>query len=469
MLYMERIRNYGEESTSAYRILDISIIFSILVIATEIYLGEMSSIYLLASLSAIALYTVFAELMGVYKAVHTSRLRDTLVHIFITWFVCTTTLLVAAFLLKSTGYYSRVVIGAWFAFTPIALVTWRWVVKKLSSFPSQDNEYKQKTVIIGVTPVGLKLAEEIRHHDHLGLELVGLYDDRTLDRLELEQEQLPAEYKGTINDAFVLAKNSSIKNVYVALPLEATKRIKEILHHFRDSAARVHIVPDFFIYDLMQARWGHLGSVPTLSVHDTPFYGFSQFLKRTQDVVLSSIIITLISPVLLAVAIGVKLSSPGPVLFKQKRYGLDGRPITVWKFRSMSTMDNGSVVKQATRNDPRITPFGSFIRRTSLDELPQFLNVLTGQMSIVGPRPHAVAHNEKYRTLIDSYMLRHHVKPGITGWAQINGYRGETDTLDKMEKRVEHDLDYIRSWSLWLDLKIIFLTTFKGFVSKTAY
>jgi putative colanic acid biosynthesis UDP-glucose lipid carrier transferase len=180
-------------------------------------------------------------------------------------------------------------------------------------------------------------------------------------------------------------------------------------------------------------------------------------------------ILTFILPVLAIVAIGVKISSPGPILFKQDRYGLDGRKIKVWKFRSMRSMDNGLVVKQAVQNDPRVTPFGAFIRRTSLDELPQFINVLQGRMSIVGPRPHAIAHNEEYRSIVDRYMLRHKVKPGITGWAQINGYRGETDTLDKMEKRIEFDLAYIQSWSLWMDIKIVFITIFKGFVSKTAY
>ena len=170
-----------------------------------------------------------------------------------------------------------------------------------------------------------------------------------------------------------------------------------------------------------------------------------------------------------AIALAVKLSSPGPVIFRQTRYGMDGKPIKVWKFRSMKVMENDKVVTQATQNDPRVTKVGNFLRRTSLDELPQFINVLTGGMSIVGPRPHAVAHNEQYRQLIEGYMLRHKVKPGITGWAQINGWRGETDTLEKMEKRVEFDLEYIREWSVWFDIKIVFLTVFKGFVNKAAY
>lgn len=163
---------------------------------------------------------------------------------------------------------------------------------------------------------------------------------------------------------------------------------------------------------------------------------------------------------MLAVAIGIKLTSPGPVLFKQNRYGLNGKQIPVWKFRTMRVMENSAVVTQATRNDPRITRFGAFLRKTSLDELPQFFNVLQGTMSIVGPRPHAVAHNEQYRLLVENYMIRHKVKPGITGLAQIHGFRGETDTIDKMEKRIQYDLEYIQSWSLLLDIKIVFFNVF---------
>jgi putative colanic acid biosynthesis UDP-glucose lipid carrier transferase len=185
--------------------------------------------------------------------------------------------------------------------------------------------------------------------------------------------------------------------------------------------------------------------------------------------VLGSIIMVLISPLLLAVAIGVKMSSPGPIIFRQKRNGLDGEEIIVYKFRSMRTQDNGPVVKQATKGDPRITPFGAFIRKTSLDELPQFVNVLQGRMSIVGPRPHAVAHNEEYRRLIKAYMVRHKVKPGITGWAQVNGYRGETDTIEKMQARVEYDLEYLRNWSLGLDLQIIIRTARLMLFDRNAY
>jgi putative colanic acid biosynthesis UDP-glucose lipid carrier transferase len=209
--------------------------------------------------------------------------------------------------------------------------------------------------------------------------------------------------------------------------------------------------------------------LPVYSIYETPFAGPNDWVKRAEDIILGLAIIILILPLLLIIAIGVKFSAPGPIIFQQRRYGIHGDEIWVWKFRSMTVCEDGPSIPQACKNDPRVTKFGSFLRKTSMDEFPQFLNVLKGDMSIVGPRPHAIAHNEYYRKLVPGYMLRHKVKPGITGWAQVNGWRGETDTLNKMEKRVEYDLDYIRNWTLWLDLRIIFLTIFKGIVGKNAY
>ncbi len=202
---------------------------------------------------------------------------------------------------------------------------------------------------------------------------------------------------------------------------------------------------------------------------ETPFYGINALIKRASDIALASAILALVSPLMLAVAIGIKLSSPGPVLFKQRRYGVDGREIIVYKFRTMTVLEDGEVIRQATRDDPRLTRFGAFLRQYSLDELPQFINVLQGRMSVVGPRPHAVAHNETYRKLIRGYMIRHKVKPGITGLAQVNGLRGETDSLEKMKARIEHDLAYLRDWSLQLDLQIVLKTVFVVLKKQHAY
>src|SRR5690606_11766424 len=252
------------------------------------------------------------------------------------------------------------------------------------------------------------------------------------------------ELVGDINDAVAHAKDGTLDYVYIALPLKAETRISETVTALADTTATVQLVTDFSVFDLLHARWVTVGEIPTVSVFDTPFQGRARLAKRAEDLVLGTLILILVSPIMLACAIAVKLSSPGPVFFAQTRYGLNSRPIKVLKFRSMTTQDNGPDVKQATKGDARITRVGAFLRSSSLDELPQFINVLRGEMSIVGPRPHAVAHNESYRALIHGYMLRHKVKPGITGWAQVNGWRGETDTLEKMEQRINHDLHYIQ-------------------------
>ena len=261
----------------------------------------------------------------------------------------------------------------------------------------------------------------------------------------------------------------SVREVYITLPLGSQPRIVELLEDLQDTTASLFFVPDVFGISIIQGRLQDTNGVPVVGICETPFTGTNELVKRLSDIVLASIILVLISPILLAVAIGVKLSSPGPIIFRQRRNGLDGGEIVVYKFRSMTSQDNGPVVRQATKGDARITRFGAFIRSTSLDELPQFINVLQGRMSIVGPRPHAVAHNEQYRQLIKAYMVRHKVKPGITGWAQVNGHRGETDTIEKMQARVEYDLEYLRNWSLGLDLQIIVRTIRLVLFDRHAY
>ena len=274
---------------------------------------------------------------------------------------------------------------------------------------------------------------------------------------------------GRLSDVSAHVMQHGVKEVYVTLPLTSQPRIKALLESLQETTASLFFVPDVFGISIIQGRLQDVNGVPVVGILETPFTGTNAMVKRISDIVLASLILVLISPLLLLIALGVKLSSPGPIIFRQKRNGLDGEEITVYKFRSMRAMDNGAVVKQATKGDPRITRFGAFIRRTSLDELPQFYNVLQGRMSIVGPRPHAVAHNEQYRKMIKAYMVRHKVKPGITGWAQVNGHRGETDTIEKMEARVEYDLEYLRNWSLGLDLLIIARTARLMFFDRHAY
>jgi putative colanic acid biosynthesis UDP-glucose lipid carrier transferase len=253
------------------------------------------------------------------------------------------------------------------------------------------------------------------------------------------------------------------------LPLRAERRVQAVLDRLADTTASVYIVPDFFVFELHHARWTNIGGLPAVSVCENPFYGVDGVIKRVIDLVVGSVLLACASIPMLLIAAAIKLTSPGPAIFKQKRYGLDGRPIEVWKFRSMRVCENGPVVTQATKHDPRVTPLGAILRKTSLDELPQLINVLQGTMSLVGPRPHANAHNELYRKQVQGYMLRHKVKPGITGLAQVSGWRGETDTLEKMQRRVECDHQYIRNWSPWLDLKILARTILVVVSRQNAY
>jgi putative colanic acid biosynthesis UDP-glucose lipid carrier transferase len=316
-------------------------------------------------------------------------------------------------------------------------------------------------VIAGANELGRRLAERLAD-PMLGVRVAGFFDDRAAGRLR----DLPAAQNlGALERLADYARARRVDVIYVALPMASQPRILKLLEELRDTTASIYFVPDIFVSDLIQARVDSIGGLPVVAVCETPFYGFNGAVKRVSDVVLASVILLLIAPLLLAISIGVKLSSPGPILFKQRRYGLDGKEILVYKFRTMTVCEDGDRVTQARRRDPRVTRFGALLRQSSLDELPQLLNVLEGTMSIVGPRPHAVAHNEQYRRLIDGYMIRHKVRPGITGWAQVNGLRGDTAISD----RTKYDLWYIENWSLLLDIKILIRTALRMFTDKNAY
>jgi putative colanic acid biosynthesis UDP-glucose lipid carrier transferase len=265
------------------------------------------------------------------------------------------------------------------------------------------------------------------------------------------------------------ARRGDFSILYIVLGSVAKADAVDIVERLADTTVSVYIVPDYFETYLFDGHWSNLGGIPLVSVFDTPFWGAHGWLKKVQDLALGALILALAAIPMAFIALAVKLTSRGPILFRQRRYGIDGKEITVMKFRTMTVTEDGTNVIQAQKNDPRLTLIGGFLRKHSLDELPQFINVLRGEMSIVGPRPHAVAHNEVYRRKVKGYMLRHKVKPGITGWAQINGWRGETQDLHDMEKRVEFDLWYIRNWSFWLDIKIILITLLRGFASPNAY
>ena len=368
----------------------------------------------------------------------------------------------------ATGYlksFTRPVLIAWAVLTPLLQIgghfLMRWAVPR---FMAQNG--LREVVITGVNEVGLRLMREFESNPYLNTRVLGFFDDRASDRLG-ELGKVPL--LGRMSDLADYMNTHNVTALYLALPMASQPRILSLLDDLKDTTASIYFAPDIFMTDLIQGRLTNVGPMPVMAVCETPFNGMSGLIKRISDVIISLGILLLASPVFVILGLAVKFTSPGPIIFKQLRYGLDGKEILVYKFRSMTTEDNGAVVKQATKNDSRITPLGAILRKTSLDELPQFFNVLQGRMSIVGPRPHAVAHNETYRKLVKGYMVRHKVKPGITGWAQVSGYRGETETIDKMEKRIEYDLEYLRNWSLGFDLWIIVKTVLVVLNDKKAY
>lgn len=358
----------------------------------------------------------------------------------------------------ATGYFygfSIRVLGNWLWVAPLVQVAGHLSLRAAAPHLLKLQGPPQGAVIVGVNHQGVSLASQITGSAYSGIELLGFFDDRGEDR---RVAGCGHSMLGKIDDLPEYVKKHRVQSIYLSLPMASRPRILQILDGLKDTTASIYFVPDMFITDLIQGRSDLVCGVTVISVCDTPFRGFNRALKRCSDVLLSILILLMIFPAMLLIALLVKLESPGPAIFRQRRYGLDGDEIVVYKFRSMAVTEDGNVIQQARKNDLRLTRLGAFLRKTSLDELPQFLNVLQGRMSIVGPRPHAVAHNELYRKVIKGYMVRHKVRPGITGWAQVNGQRGETDTLEKMQARIDFDLDYLRNWSLQLDFFIIFKT-----------
>ncbi len=369
----------------------------------------------------------------------------------------------------ATGHiylFSTTVVVNWLWFAPAAQLVAHWALRAAAPHLVRLQGPPLRAVVVGMNEQGCSLADRLAADCYSGIELVGFFDDRVPDRqFGRDRHRL----LGRLSEIASFVKTHRVQLIYLSLPMASQPRIKELLDALKDTTASVYFVPDMFVTDLIQGRTDSVCGLPVISVCETPFKGPAGLLKRASDLVLASLILVVISPLMLMIYVAVKLDSPGPAIFRQRRYGLDGEEIVVYKFRSMIVTEDGGDIEQARKNDSRITRVGAILRRTSMDELPQFINVLQGRMSVVGPRPHAIAHNELYRTLIKSYMVRHKVRPGITGWAQVNGFRGETDSLQKMEGRIRCDLDYLRNWSLRLDLYIILKTVRLVFKDGAAY
>ena len=423
----------------------------------------------LSALAFVLTLLVFrtAQLYRPWRGVDFMRLGR---RVSLAWVVVTFLLLALGFVTKTTAYFSRGVLLPWIFLTPLALLGMRLLVYKTLGVLRSSGRNFRTAVIAGAGTLGQHLAKSLLDLPWLGIRFLGFFDDQKMGgKIQLAGETHGHPVLGNLEEMVAFVRDYQVNLVYLALPMRAQARLREMIERLQDTTASVYFAPDVFIYALFQSSLTDLRGIPLISLWETPFFGVNAMLKRVLDVVLASFLLVCTAPLLLILSLGVKLTSPGPVFFKQRRYGLEGEEIRVFKFRTMSVCEDGPDVPQVTRDDPRLTAFGKFLRRTSLDELPQLFNVLQGRMSIVGPRPHAVAHNEFYRQRLPRYMLRHKVRPGITGLAQVNGFRGETETLEKMEQRLAYDLEYLRRWSLWLDVKLICQTVWKTISDKNAY
>ncbi len=381
-------------------------------------------------------------------------------------FAVAVTLVAIAYLTKSSDLYSRLWFVMWIALALLSLFILRLAIADQVRTWMYEGKLTRNLVVVGAGEYGQKLMERIAARPDPSLRVLGFFDDR---RTRVPDEVAGVPVRGSVNDLLLFARRHRVDEIVIALPWRAGPHLLDILSRLRSVPADVKLCPDAIAVDLPAIGYSALAGLPMLNVFERPLGGWSHVVKAIEDRTLGAVLFVLVLPLCLAIAAAIKLDSRGPVLFRQTRYGFNNEEFTVLKFRTMRHGAGGSRMHQATREDSRVTRVGAFLRRTSLDELPQFYNVLRGEMSLVGPRPHAVPHNEQYAALIGGYLGRHRVKPGMTGWAQVHGLRGETATPELMRLRVEYDIFYIEHWTLWLDLKILVLTLFVGFVNENAY
>lgn len=463
------VRFHHSKILALFRAVDSALIVGMLWVALNLLGLEWSNIYTAFAISAVIIFGFFAESNEVYYLWRGHSMYDLGIRLFLAWFATIPFMVLAVVLTYPFASLGFLAISSWLVATPVVMIAMhigrRILLAKLRSNPAEP----RRVAIVGANDLGLRLINSMSVMPWLGYKVIGFYDDRApnndVSRRLFGQN---IEVKGGLEQLYQDSHDGKLDIVFVALPMRAELRMHSVIDRLADTTVSPYVIPDVFSFDLLHSRLTCLQGIPALSIYDSPLVDNGS-AKRLEDLVLGLGILSVLAIPMMLIALGVKLTSSGPVFFKQTRYGMGGERIKVWKFRSMTVCEDGPNVAQAKREDPRITPYGNFLRRTSLDELPQLFNVISGSMSLVGPRPHAVAHNEFYRGQIKGYMLRHKVKPGITGLAQVNGFRGETETLDKMSGRIAYDLEYIRNWSVILDIKILWKTIFKGFVGQQAY
>lgn len=445
---------------------DSLIILSLLYLLTRIHGDIFNGYYILLAIITLFISYHAFKLSKQYQAMRRSKWVVLAREILMGWGLVVLALVSIGYITHLWTVFSGKVLLTWFIATPLILLARKVMMVRAEA---KKHSVARTAIVVGINDLGLKLYELIGQQPNLKMTVHGFFDDRSTERHAKHLNGQAVPLLGSMAEIGTYVREHNINAIYISQPMSAQPRIVKLLDDLKDSTASVYFLPDIFVFDPIQARFDYVGDMPVMAICETPFIGVNNLVKRGSDIVLAILILLLLAPLMGVIALAVKWTSPGPIIFKQRRYGLDGEEIMVYKFRSMTVCEDGARIVQAKQGDQRMTRIGAFLRKTSLDELPQFINVLQGRMSIVGPRPHAVAHNELYRKQIKGYMLRHKVRPGITGWAQVNGLRGETETLDKMAARIEYDLDYLKRWSLSLDLWIVLRTVKVVCARENAY
>ncbi len=451
-----RIQQYGAVLERVAFVLDAGVLYCALYLAGRLNGFNWTQRFVTLALLSIVVFNLVTSFRSLYRPWRLKTLPKELTDLAILLTVSFLVDIAAVAIVTDWGREETyfLVVARWWALSLLGIFIGRAALRLVLRVWRAGPREHRLVAFYGAGETAAYLAQVFREHPWMGFDLVGFFDDMPESRRG--EPNLPVS--GGLDDLVQMARERTVSAVYITLRMGSESKAKEILDRFGDTTASLHYCPSLSDLDLLGGRWDDVFGVPVISVITSPFDELGRHLKRLEDLVLVALLLPIIALPALAIALAIRCTSPGPALYFQSRHGLGGRPFKIWKFRTMYTMDNDSQFVQAKAGDRRVTPLGAFLRRTSVDELPQIVNVLLGDMSFVGPRPAPLKYNEEHRGLIYRYMLRHKVKPGITGLAQVNGCRGETESLEKTAQRTAYDLEYINNWSIWLDLKILFRT-----------
>ncbi|MDT4775522.1 UDP-glucose:undecaprenyl-phosphate glucose-1-phosphate transferase [compost metagenome] len=463
-VYRDMFARHHDQLALMVRLLDAGAIWLAAILASEVrFASAHAPIHLFVQYFGCAIAFIVLPGFDLYSSWRGRSLFSLATRLLSAWSLVWLISILLTYLLHQADALSRLWMVYWYAFSLAGLLGLRVASRVVLNLLRITGANSKRVLIVGYGRTGQEMYRRATASHATGFKVSGIYAP--------EGEPTPEGRRRITDSAQIpeFARDQGIDEIWLTLPMSEFRLMQEINFSLRNDFIDIKWMPSVLDFDLLNHNVGNFLGMPAVEMNRPPALGVRGTIKAIFDRTFAALVLIALSPLFLIIGILIKRDSPGPVFFKQERLGMDGRVIHVYKFRSMKVHAEHGTVTQATKGDSRITPIGAFLRRTSLDELPQFINVLRGEMSVVGPRPHAMAHNNMYKEQLDFYMMRHRVKPGITGWAQINGYRGETDTLDKMAKRVEHDIFYIRNWSFWMDVRIIFWTAFKGWTGRNAY